>query len=211
MPSDKTPIRILVVDADEPSAASLVAVLAAAGYSTSVAHGATEAATSIEAARPNLVAMDIKTPAPTGLAVAGMLRLQFDDLPLLFISALHDDQTVHQAAALGAIAYVVKPDDLRQIIPTIEMALARAEDLRRLRQNEIQLASAVEQTRTTGAAVGILVERLRLDRQEAFETLRRHARSHRRTVSEVAEQLLSSVESLNALAGATSQTQPRRR
>ncbi len=211
MPSDKTPIRILVVDADEPSAAALVAVLAAAGYSTSVAHGATEAATSIEAARPNLVAMDIKTPAPTGLAVAGMLRLQFDDLPLLFISALHDDQTVHQAAALGAIAYVVKPDDLRQIIPTIETALARAEDLRRLRQNETQLSSVVEENRTTGAAVGILVERLRLDRREAFETLRRHARSHRRSVSEVAEQLLSSVESVNALTGSTSQTPPRRR
>ena len=155
--------------------------------------------------------LDIKSPAPAGLAVAIALRKKFEDVPLLFISALSDEQTVQEAAALGGIAYLVKPPDVRQLIPSIQTALARAEDLRRLRQNEIQLASAVEQTRTTGAAVGILVERLRIDRQEAFETLRRHARSHRRTVSEVAEQLLSSVESLNALAGATSQTQPRRR
>ncbi len=211
MQSDKAPRIILVVHENDPTAAALVVALVDAGYGASVAHGAAEAGRSIATSQPNLVILDIKSPAPAGLAVATALRKKFEDVPLLFISALSDEQTVQEAAALGGIAYLVKPPDVRQLIPSIQTALARAEDLRRLRQNEIQLASAVEQTRTTGAAVGILVERLRLDRQEAFETLRRHARSHRRTVSEVAEQLLSSVESLNALAGATSQTQPRRR
>jgi response regulator NasT len=153
--------------------------------------------------------VDIKAPAPAGLAVAAILRKQFDDEALLFISVLKDEQTVRQAAAMGAIAYLVKPQDMRQIIPTIETALARAADLHRLRQSQTQLSSVVEQNRTTGAAVGILVERLRLDRQEAFETLRRHARSHRRSVSEVAEQLLSSAENVNTLA--RSKMQPRHR
>ena len=210
MPSDQTSTSILVVDENDPLATALVVALVDAGYGASLAHGAAEAGKVISSSPPDLVVLDIKAPAPAGLAVASALRKKLDDVPLLFISAVNDDQTAREAAALGAIAYLMRPANIRQIIPSIRTAVARAEDLRRLRQSEKQLASAVDQNRTTGAAVGILVERLRLDRQEAFEALRRHARSHRRSVIEVAEQLVSSAERVNAFTGATSPTPPRR-
>jgi AmiR/NasT family two-component response regulator len=88
---------------------------------------------------------------------------------------------------------------MRQCIPSIETAVARAEDLRRLRQRAAQLSLAVQQNRATGVAVGILVERLRLSRDEAFETLRRRARSRRRTVPDIAEQLVTCEETLNEM------------
>jgi response regulator NasT len=210
MPSDKSVGGILVVDEDRPSAARLVATLARAGYAASAAYGTAEAIRAIATTRWDLVVVDIKARAPEGLVLAGTLRDQFD-VPLLFITALQDEVTARQATALGAISYLIKPEDLRQCIPTIGTALARAAELRRLRQSETQLYSALEQNRATGAAVGILVERLRLDREEAFETLRKQASSCRRTVSEVAEQLLSATESLNALDAAESQRQPRLR
>ncbi|MDB6092357.1 MAG: hypothetical protein JWN85_5141 [Gammaproteobacteria bacterium] len=204
MPGDKIAESILVVDDDLPSADALAAALVDSGYSASAAYGTTEAITALEATRQDLVVITIKAAAPLGLVPAGILRERFA-VPLVFISALQDEQTVRQATALGAIAYLVRPQDVRQCIPTIETALARAEDLSRLRQSEAQLSAALQQNRTTGVAVGILVERLRLGRNEAFETLRENARSRRRGLIDVAEHLVSSAETLNEITRAGSQ------
>ena len=191
-------VRILVVSQDELSANTLASALASAGHSASAVSGSPEAITALEAAKWDLVVIDADAQASEGLVTAGTLGARFD-VPFLFIAKPQDDETVRQATGLGAIACLVKPQDIRQCIPTIETAIARAEDLRRLRLRETQLSTALQQNRATGVAVGILVERLRLSRDEAFETLRRRARSRRRTVTEVAEQLVASEEALNEI------------
>jgi response regulator NasT len=56
--------------------------------------------------------------------------------------------------------------------------------------------------RETSLAVGLLMTRFQTDRNTAFEVLRDHARSSRRKVNEVAEQLVAAEELLNSLHGA---------
>jgi DNA-binding response OmpR family regulator len=128
MSRDNTVRSTLVVDEDRPSADTLVVALAAGGYAVSAAYGAVEAIAALEAKRRNLVVVDVKTPAHPSLLLAFELRERFD-VPLLFLSSAAEEETVRQATALGAIAFLVKPPEVIQCIPTIETALARAEEL----------------------------------------------------------------------------------
>jgi response regulator NasT len=80
----------------------------------------------------------------------------------------------------------------------VEAALARADDIRRLRRSEINLTAALAAGRETSMAVGLLMARYQTDRDTAFEVLRDHARSHRRKINEVANELLKAEETLNA-------------
>jgi AmiR/NasT family two-component response regulator len=75
----------------------------------------------------------------------------------------------------------------------------------KLRESKSQLSMALKQSRATSVAIGVLMERLRLDRGKAFSVLRDHARSTRRRVSEVAEELLQSLERVNATTGGATQ------
>jgi two-component system, response regulator PdtaR len=203
--SDNTARSVLVVDENRPWASALVAALADAGSSASAVDGVLEAIAAVETTRPALVVVGLGSPAK-GLFLARTLHERFD-VPFVVLSASQDEKIVHRAIELGAIAHLVKPQEARQCIPAIETAFARAEDLWRLRQQTAQLSLALQQNRATGMAIGILMERLRLDRDHAFETLRRHARSHRRSVTDVAEQFLSSAETLNQILPPGSRTQ----
>ncbi|MBI2509272.1 MAG: ANTAR domain-containing protein [Betaproteobacteria bacterium] len=84
-------------------------------------------------------------------------------------------------------------------MPSIEVVLDRAREIGRLRRSEAHLNVALSGSRETGMAVGLLMMRDRLDRKQAFELLRNHARSQRRAVGEIAGELLNAAESLYAV------------
>jgi response regulator NasT len=116
---------------------------------------------------------------------------------LVILSGLDDLDTAQQAAQIGAIAYLVKTSNPDHYLPAIHTALARSEELRELRRREAQLSEALQQTRAVSTATGVMMERSRLSREQAFERLRGLARTQRRRLSDVAEQFLNSVECLN--------------
>jgi two-component system, response regulator PdtaR len=133
-----------------------------------------------------------------------LLRDQFA-IPFVFFSALDNEETVRQATMMGALAYLVKPLDMRHLVPAISAAMARADELRRLRQSESQLSIALQQNRGISVATGILMERLRLGRGTALEFLRRQTRARRQRMSEVAEDVVKSTEYVNGIGAAAPQ------
>jgi two-component system, response regulator PdtaR len=143
-----------------------------------------------------LALVDVRLPGDSGLILGAALHSQFD-VAFVVLSGLDDLETAQQAAQIGAIAYWVKTGDLDHYLPAIHTALARSEELRELRRREAQLSNALQQTRAVSAATGVMMERSRLSREQAFERLRGLARSQRRRLSDVAEQFLTSVECLN--------------
>lgn len=188
--------HILVVDDDRLVLAALAEGLRTAGYRvTSVASG--EDALGITDT-PDLALLDVRMPGMSGIELGRKLREQ-GGVPFLFLSAYGDQEIVKQAAEEGALGYLVKPLDIQQIVPSIEAALARGNDIKKLRESEAQLSTALIGSREISMAVGLLMMRDRLNREQAFELLRSHARSQRRAVSEVAKELLNSAENLNAV------------
>ena len=195
--------RILIVDDDRQLCDLLVEALGQAGYEVMAAQSANDAMTAIATASPDLAVLDIKMPGASGLTLSELLRDQFA-IPFVFFSAVDSEETVRQATMMGALAYLVKPLDMRQLIPAINAAVARADELHGLRQSESQLSVALQQNRGISVATGILMERLRLSRGTALEFLRRETRARRQKMSRVAEDLVKSTEYVNGIGVAAS-------
>jgi response regulator NasT len=117
--------------------------------------------------------------------------------PFVFLSAYDDQQTVNEATEQGAFAYLVKPIEATQMLPTIEAALRRAADYHILKEKERRLNMALSSDRRTSMAVGLIMERYRRNSEDAFEMLRRVARSQRRKLHDVAAELIDSLETVN--------------
>lgn len=189
---------ILIVDDDTLLLQFLAEVLGHAGYETVAASSAAAAIRQIEAREPDLALLDITMPGMSGLELARHLH-QNTSVPFMFLSATGDVDTARQAATDGAVGFVVKPVDAARLLPAFAAGLARADEIRQLRRTELNLNAALAAGRETSLAVGLLMGRFQTDRNTAFEVLRDHARSSRRKVNEVADQLLAAEEVLNSL------------
>lgn len=190
--------RILIVDDDAILLQFIGEVLRHAGYDTVAASSGAQAIAQIEAREPDLALLDITMPGMTGLELARHLN-ELTTVPFMFLSAIGDTDSAKQAAAYGAVGYVVKPVDAERLMAAFEAGLARADEIRQLRRTETNLNAALAAGRETSLAVGLLMGKFQTDRNTAFEVLRDHARSSRRKINEVADQLLAAEETLNSL------------
>ncbi len=114
--------KILVVDDDRLVLATVTHGLAKAGYEIIDADNGDDAILLARQHRPDLALLDIRMEGMSGFDVAAYLRESLQT-PFMFLSAFADDDTVAQVKALGAVAYLVKPLDIAQIVPTVEAAL----------------------------------------------------------------------------------------
>jgi response regulator NasT len=194
---------ILLVDDDPLLLDYLKTILDHAGYDAVSAQSAAEALQRVAEREADiaLALLDITMPGMSGLDLARRLK-DHTSVAFMFLSSVDDAETARQAASHGAVGFVVKPVDAARLLPAFESALARADEIRQLRRTEANLNAALAAGRETSLAVGLLMARFQTDRNTAFEVLRDHARSNRRKINEVAEQLVSAEELLNSLHGA---------
>ncbi len=193
--------RILVVDDNRLVLATLTDGLTRAGYHVYDADNGDDAILIAREHRPDLALLDIRMEGKSGFDVAQYLRTKCR-MPFMFLSAFSDEQTVAQVKALGAVAYLVKPLDIKQIVPAVEAAFAHIESGRAPAAGEPVATTAADVARpldtTTAMAVGVLMHRYSLDRAEAARRLASLAAGERRSEREQAELLLAAVEQLAA-------------
>lgn len=188
--------KILIVDDDRVILHILADGLRELGYTVSTSVCGAEALKLARESAYDLVVLDMRMPEMTGLEVAEELKR--DNLAaFVFLSAFGDESVVRDAAEAGALGYLVKPVDIPQLVPFIEAAMARGREIDLLRSTTEQLEQALKVEQKTRTAVGIIMERKGLDRQEAFDLLRARARSQRRKIGEVADELITAVEGMN--------------
>lgn len=78
--------------------------------------------------KPDLAIMDVKMPRLDGIEAARQITAQ-QSIPIVILSAHSQKALVRRAVNAGISAYLVKPFDLRHLVPTIETALARHREL----------------------------------------------------------------------------------
>lgn len=189
--SDAEPRSLLLVDDDRLILATLSSGLMAAGYVVAEAESVDEAEELLAGGlRPDLVLLDVRMPGRDGLELARRLA-EFDRIPFLLLTAFGDREFVEQANEVGALAYLVKPIDVPQLIPAVEAAIARAGEISELRETHRQLRQALDGDRQISVATGIVMVQHRLGRKEAFEMLRRSARSQRKKLAVVADEVVA--------------------
>jgi two-component system, response regulator PdtaR len=194
--------RILVVDDQLARALRLRGVLHEAGYQTSWAESAADAIVTACRERPVLTLIEARLPNQSAVSLGGMLRDRLDAQWVCVVDHTADVDEVRQTALSGALALIIRPADLRLIASTVDAAVACAVEVHRLRETGRQLHEALEKSRATSIASGVLMERFRLDRHRAIGLLRDNARSQRRRLADIAEEVLASVERINAALGA---------
>ncbi len=186
--------KILVVDDDRLVLATLTHGLAQAGYEVIDADNGDDAILLAREHRPDLALLDIRMEGMSGFDVAAYLR-EYLQLPFMFLSAFADEETVAKVKALGAVAYLVKPLDIHQIVPAVEAAFAnRPERSAAPPRPLLPLESVLEQV--VPLAVGVLMHRYSLSRQEALVRLQKLADSEGRALADSALRLIEAVELL---------------
>ena len=189
--------RILIVDDDRLVLAVIANGLSRAGYRVTSAESAEDAEAWLASGeRPDLAILDVSMPGRSGLHLARRLH-ELDHIPFIMLSAYSEPETVEQATRYGALGYVVKPQDIPQMIPAIEAALGRANELQELRETRKQLQQALDTERNISVATGIVMMEYRLKRSKAFALLRDTARKQRRKLAEVADDIVGARETLN--------------
>ncbi|MEJ5999989.1 response regulator [Paucibacter soli] len=184
--------KILVVDDDRLVLATLTHGLSQAGYEVIDADNGDDAILLAREHRPDLALLDIRMEGMSGFDVAAYLR-EYLQLPFMFLSAFADEDTVAKVKALGAVAYLVKPLDIHQIVPAVEAAFAKrsaAPEPRPAAVGGEALAQPVP------VAVGILMHRYSLSRDEALARLQKLAAHEARPLPEQALRLIEAVELL---------------
>jgi DNA-binding NtrC family response regulator len=131
---DEAGIRDLLCDILEPEGAQVRAV-----------SSGLEALAAIEANEPDLAILDVRMPAPDGLAVLQQLRTKGRDLPVLIITAQESSTVTIEAMQRGAYDYIAKPFDPDEVLLVVQ----RAAEHRRLTREVVTLKQQVPATRAT--------------------------------------------------------------
>lgn len=192
---------ILVVDDDRLVLATVVAGLKQADFDVIEADNGDDAILLARKHRPALAILDMRMQGKSGMDVARYLAAN-TSTGFMFLSAFGDSDIIEEATRLGALGYLVKPLDVKQIVPAVRAALARMRERppepRTGARGAVQAPSGAS-GRELHVAVGILMERLRLDYDRALEALRAQARSESRTVDDLAASMVEAANRLNSI------------
>jgi response regulator NasT len=190
--------KILVVDDDRLVLATVTHGLAQAGYEVIDADNGDDAILLARQQRPELALLDIRMEGKSGFDVAEYLR-DVCHIPFMFLSAFADAATIAQVEQLGAVAYMVKPLDVGQIVPTVDAAFLR---LRSSMPGTAAARTAPEPAAPdvladpVPLAVGVLMHRHSLSRAQARQRLQRMAGEQGLAERAQAERLLAALEEL---------------
>ena len=187
---------ILVVDDDRLVLATLVAGLKQAGFEVIEADNGDDAILLARKHKPRLAILDMRMQGKSGMDVARYLAAN-TSTGFMFLSAFGDADIVEEATRMGALGYLVKPLDVRQIVPAVRAALARWEELRA--SPALAADSGTAPGREEYIAIGILMERLRIDHDRALEALRAQARSEGKTAAQLASTMVDAANRLNSI------------
>jgi AmiR/NasT family two-component response regulator len=135
--------------------------------------------------RPDLVVMDIKMPGLDGLVAAE--RINDERLaPVLILTAFSQRDLVEGAAQAGAMGYLVKPFQKSDVVPAIELAVARHQERVALEEEVTGLEERLETRKLVDRAKGILMDRYGMKEADAFRFLQKAAMDGRLRLAEVA-------------------------
>ncbi|ACS30610.1 response regulator [Micrococcus luteus] len=192
-PPEETGLRAVVAEDETLIRLDLVEVLTGAGYRVVAEAGDGRAAVeAVREHRPDIVVMDVKMPVMDGIAAAGEIageRLA----PVVMLTAFSQRELVERARTAGAMAYVVKPFTEADLVPAIELAVARFDELRSLEAEVRDLGDRLETRKIVDRAKALLQERMRLTEAESFRWIQKTSMDRRLTMREVAQAVIDQV------------------
>jgi len=141
------------------------------------------------ALRPDLMVMDIKMPRLDGLQAASILAEE-RIAPVMLLTAYGNREQVERARDGGVVAYLCKPFRESDLVPAIEIAMARFAELRALDKQIGDIHEALAARKLIDRAKGILMERDGLSEAEAFRKIQKLSMNTRKAMKEIAHAIV---------------------
>ena len=191
--TDPATVRVLVVEDETLIRLDIVETLQDAGY-TVVAEGASgdEAVELAAEYNPDLIVMDVKMPGMDGLTAAEKI-LSEQQIAIVMLTAFSQRELVERARDAGAMAYVVKPFTPEHLIPAVEIALSRSQEIASLESEVSSLTDKFETRKRVDQAKGLLQEKMGLTEPEAFRWIQKTSMDRRLTMRGVADAVVEQV------------------
>jgi len=150
--------------------------------------------------RPDLVILDVKMPKMDGIAAAERIAGE-RVAPVVILTAFSQRDLVERARDAGAMAYLVKPFQKKDLVPTIEMATSRFAEIVALEQEVGGLHERLEARKTVERAKGVLMTEHGMTEPEAFRWIQRTAMDRRTSMRSIADAVLAAGFDLTADSG----------
>ena len=181
--------RIIVAEDETLIRMDLVEMLGEAGYDVvAQASNGQEAIELVNEHKPDLAILDVKMPILDGISAAEQI---ISIAPVLILTAFSQKDLVERARDAGAMAYVVKPFTINDLLPAIEISISRHKQMKSLEAEVADLHDRLETRKIIDRAKGILMKALNLSEPEAFSWIQRAAMDRRITMKEVAEAVIN--------------------
>jgi len=139
---------------------------------------------------PDLAIMDVKMPKLDGIEAARRIIAE-RPIPIVLLTAYGQDELVSRAVEAGVFGYLVKPFREADLLPAIQTARARHDELAAVREEAESLSEALAARKAIERAKGLLMEKEGLTEQDAFARLRKASQVSGRPLKVVAEAVVA--------------------
>lgn len=138
---------------------------------------------------PDIAILDIAMPKKDGVTAAREIRAKLK-IPIIFLTAAYDADTVQKAKEAGIAAFLTKPLREQDLWPAIELAFAHAEQVESLKEQVEDLKESIESRKLIEKAKGVLMRNQGLSEPEAFRKMQKLAMDKRKSMRQIAEAIL---------------------
>ena len=184
------PLRVVIAEDEAIIRLDLKESLQAEGYIIAGEAGRGDEA--VELARtlnPDVVILDIKMPGLNGIEAARIISEEHIAAVLL-LTAFSQRDLIQEASQAGALAYLVKPFQRSELVPSIELAVGRFKEISDLKREKQELLDDLETRKVVDRAKGTLMDQYGLKEKDAYRYLQKKAMEERSPMKAVAESIL---------------------
>jgi response regulator NasT len=183
-------MRVVIADDESIIRMDLKKTLEDLGHS--VVGEASDGQRALELARalkPDIVILDIKMPVMDGLDAAKVIAEE-KIAPVVLLTAYSQPDLLERAKEAKVFAYLVKPFKASDLMPAIEIAIARYLEMQELESQVMTLADKIETRKAVDRAKGILMDKYGLKESEAFRRIQQQSMNMRKSMREIAEAII---------------------
>lgn len=188
---EKAKLRVVIADDEPITRMDIKEILESAGYD--VVDEAADGFDAVEVCKkhhPDLVLMDVKMPLLNGLSAAQIVMDEELADTVIVLTAYSESGFIEEAKSVGVAGYLVKPIDEKSLVPSIELAVARSKDLKKLRRDMEKVSERLENRSIIEKAKGLVMEEQKCSEQAAYDYIRKISLEKKLSMRRVAELIL---------------------
>jgi response regulator NasT len=143
--------------------------------------------------RPDVILMDIKMPGKIdGLQAARIINDE-EICPTVLLTAYNQQELIREAAStIGIFGYLVKPIKEEDVLPALNLAIAKWEAYKKIKKENELLKNRLENRKIIEMAKGILMEKYNIKEKEAYRRIQKLSMDYRKEMVKIAKDIILS-------------------